>query len=56
MILLFVIFVAMMVVPMQTADELETGTFAALRLAAKGSETSPPRRSPATSTEQRSSP
>ena len=37
-ILLFVIFVAMMVVPMQTADELETGTFAALRLAAKGSE------------------
>jgi ABC-type multidrug transport system permease subunit len=37
-ILLFVIFVAMMVVPMQTADELETGTFAALRLAAKGPE------------------
>jgi hypothetical protein len=37
-ILLFVIFVAMMVVPMQTADELETGTFGALRLAARGSE------------------
>ena len=31
-------FVAMMVVPIQTAEELETGTFAALRLAASGPE------------------
>jgi hypothetical protein len=31
-------FIAMMVVPMQTAEELETGTFGALRLAAKGPE------------------
>jgi ABC-2 type transport system permease protein len=37
-ILLFVIFVALMVVPMQTAEELETGTFGALRLAATGRE------------------
>jgi len=37
-ILLFVIFVALMVVPMQTAEELETGTFSALRLAATGRE------------------
>jgi len=37
-ILLFVIFVAMMVVPMQTAEELESGTFGALRLAAPGRE------------------
>jgi hypothetical protein len=37
-ILLFVIFVAMMVVPMQTAEELESGTFGALRLAATGPE------------------
>ena len=31
-------FIAMMIVPMQTAEELETGTFGALRLAAKGTE------------------
>jgi len=37
-ILLFVIFVALMVVPTQTAEELETGTFGALRLAATGRE------------------
>jgi ABC-2 type transport system permease protein len=37
-ILLFVAFVAMMVVPMQTAEELESGTFGALRLAATGRE------------------
>lgn len=37
-IVLFVIFVALMVVPTQTADELETGTFGALRLAATGRE------------------
>jgi hypothetical protein len=38
MILLLVAFVAMMVVPIQTAEELETGTFGALRLAATGPE------------------
>jgi hypothetical protein len=38
MILLLVAFVAMIVVPMQTAEELETGTFGALRLAATGPE------------------
>jgi hypothetical protein len=37
-ILLFVIFVALMVVPTQTAEELETGTFGALRLAATSRE------------------
>jgi hypothetical protein len=37
-ILLFIIFVALMVVPMQTAEEIETGTFGALRLAATGPE------------------
>src|SRR4051794_8233271 len=37
-ILLFVIFVAFMVVPTQTAEELETGTFGALRLVATGRE------------------
>jgi hypothetical protein len=37
-ILLFVIFVALMVVPTQTAEELETGTFDALRLAATARE------------------
>jgi ABC-2 family transporter protein len=37
-ILLFVCFVAMMVVPIQTAEERETGTFGALRLAATGPE------------------
>ena len=37
-IILLVAFVAMMVVPMQTAEELETGTFSALRLAATGPE------------------
>jgi len=37
-ILLFILFVAMMVVPMQTATELESGTFGALRLAATGPE------------------
>ena len=37
-IILFVAFVAMMVVPIQTAEELETGTFGALRLAATGTE------------------
>lgn len=37
-ILLFVMFVALMVVPTQTAEELETGTFGALRLAATGRE------------------
>ena len=37
-ILLLVAFVAMMVVPIQTAEELETGTFSALRLAATGPE------------------
>lgn len=37
-ILLFVAFVAMMVVPIQTAEELETGTFGALRLAATSPE------------------
>jgi ABC-2 family transporter protein len=37
-IVLFVIFVALMVVPMQTAEEIETGTFGALRLAATGPE------------------
>ena len=52
---LFVIFVAMMVVPMQTAEELETGTFGALRLAATGRRSSPPRRSRATSTAPRAS-
>ncbi len=36
--ILLVAFVAMMVVPMQTAEELETGTFSALRLAATGTE------------------
>jgi ABC-2 family transporter len=35
---LFVIFVALIVVPMQTAEELESGTFGALRLAATGTE------------------
>jgi ABC-type multidrug transport system permease subunit len=35
---LFVIFVALMVVPTQTAEELETGTFDALRLAATARE------------------
>jgi hypothetical protein len=37
-IILLVAFVAMMVVPIQTAEELETGTFSALRLAATGPE------------------
>jgi ABC-2 family transporter protein len=37
-ILLLVCFVAMLVVPMQMAEELETGTFGALRLAATGPE------------------
>ena len=37
-IVLLVGFVAMMVVPIQTAEELETGTFGALRLAATGPE------------------
>jgi hypothetical protein len=37
-IVLLVAFVAMMVVPIQTAEELETGTFSALRLAATGPE------------------
>jgi hypothetical protein len=37
-IILLVTFVAMMVVPIQTAEELETGTFGALRLAATGPE------------------
>lgn len=37
-ILLLATFVAMMVVPIQTAEELETGTFGALRLAATGAE------------------
>ena len=37
-ILLLVCFVAMLVVPMQMAEELETGTFGALRLAATGRE------------------
>ena len=37
-IVLLVAFVAMMVVPIQTAEELETGTFGALRLAATGPE------------------
>jgi len=37
-IVLLVTFVAMMVVPIQTAEELETGTFGALRLAATGPE------------------
>jgi hypothetical protein len=37
-IVLFVAFVAMMVVPIQTAEELEKGTFSALRLAATGPE------------------
>jgi hypothetical protein len=38
MIIVFVTFVAMIVVPIQTAEELETGTFGALRLAATGPE------------------
>ena len=33
-----VVFVGLMVVPIQTAEELETGTFGALRLAASGPE------------------
>jgi len=37
-IVLLVAFVAMMVVPIQTAEELETGTFSALRLASTGPE------------------
>lgn len=37
-IVMFVAFAAMMVVPMQTAEELETGTYGALRLAATGPE------------------
>jgi ABC-2 family transporter len=37
-IILLAAFVAMMVVPIQTAEELENGTFAALRLAATGPE------------------
>jgi hypothetical protein len=37
-IVLLASFVAMMVVPIQTAEELETGTFGALRLAATGTE------------------
>jgi ABC-2 type transport system permease protein len=37
-IVLLATFVAMMVVPIQTAEELETGTFGALRLAATGPE------------------
>lgn len=37
-IVLLVTFVAMMVVPIQTAEEIETGTFGALRLAATGPE------------------
>ncbi len=36
--ILLLAFVAMMVVPMQTAEELETGTISALRLAATGPE------------------
>ncbi len=35
---MYVAFAAMMVVPMQTAEELETGTYGALRLAASGPE------------------
>ena len=38
MLVMFVAFVAMMAVPIQTAEELETGTFSALRLAATGPE------------------
>jgi len=38
MIVMLAAFVAMMVVPIQTAEELETGTFGALRLAATGPE------------------
>jgi ABC-2 family transporter protein len=38
MIITLVGFVAMMVVPIQTAEEVETGTFSALRLAATGPE------------------
>jgi hypothetical protein len=38
MIIVLVTFVAMIVVPIQTAEELETGTFGALRLAATGPE------------------
>ncbi len=37
-IVLLVAFVAMMIVPIQTAEELEAGTFGALRLAATGGE------------------
>jgi hypothetical protein len=37
-ILILVTFVAMIVVPIQTAEELETGTYGALRLAASGHE------------------
>jgi len=37
-IVLLVTFVAMMIVPIQTAEELETGTFGALRLAVAGEE------------------
>lgn len=37
-IVLLVAFVAMMIVPIQTAEEIETGTFSALRLAATGPE------------------
>ena len=52
-IIMLVAFVAMMVVPMQTAEELETGTFGALRLAATSGRSSPRRRSPACSTRRR---
>jgi hypothetical protein len=38
MIILLVAFVAMMIVPIQTAEEFESGTFGALRLAATGPE------------------
>ena len=37
-IVIVVVFVALTVVPIQTAEELETGTFSALRLAASGPE------------------
>ena len=37
-VVIVVVFVALMVVPIQTAEELETGTFSALRLAASGPE------------------
>jgi ABC-2 type transport system permease protein len=37
-VVMVVVFVGLMVVPLQTAEELETGTFGALRLAASGPE------------------